>query len=442
MARLGGCSVWPLLDVLKKGDDEWRGPAESSLVRIGRAAVPALIEAVESHDGRLQAIAARILGEIRDPEAIAALAAQFLTAGHKAREQMLAALKKIDATWRESGSGRELVHTLTNNLAAPDDRVRSAARDGLIAIRTAPAPALIDLLYSPVAGQVAADVLDSIDAAWTQSDEALRAVPALVAALGGSGGTDSSRCVSLLTKIGARAVAALEHLLTDPEQSTRLEAARVLAHCGDPRALKPVLEAIDAEALCSLAVAGTNANQSALIALACGRGGEAERLGAPAWLAREAGDWRVRVMAADGACALGCDRTMAQRLAADLLAGGSPGIPPYMAQVLRKLAHRAMVSEEIVALAIEALTVGTTMKTFPGDAYGNEYVSMEQGDAAVQKLCAHKEPLATAALELIARLSDITIRVKRCTWSSEETVSFAGRREQASSELRRRKSGG
>jgi hypothetical protein len=188
-------------------------------------------------------------------------------------------------------------------------------------------------------------------------------------------------------------------------------------------------------------VAATNGSQPALVALAGGRAEEAALLGAPAWLAAESEDWRVRVMAADAVCALGCDRETAQRVGGELLAGGRSVIPAYMAQVLRKLAHSAMVPEEIVALSLKALTVGTSMRTFPGDKYSNEFLSMEEGDEAVRKLCAYREPLATAALGLIARLPDITVSLKCCTWSREEAASFAGRREQASAEIHRRASG-
>jgi HEAT repeat protein len=183
-------AVAGLVQVLGGRSSEAAQHASAALSRIGRAAVPALAEALadEERDTR-QVAAARVLGRI-GAEAAAA------------------------------------VPTLTQALRSEHTHVRQAAAEALAGIGPAAAPAvpaLADKLsdWSPAVRQATAEALGRVGPA------ADVAVPALIQLLSDREETARQAAVTALVRIGPATVPLLLRLLTDPERDERRHAERL-----------------------------------------------------------------------------------------------------------------------------------------------------------------------------------------------------------------------
>lgn len=134
--------------------DDWsdRRAAEDGLREAGKAAVPALIEALSSHDDRVRWGAAKVLGEIRDPAAAPGLvealedpdggvryvAAQSLIAiGEASHAPLLRHLvAKPGSAWMQEGA-----HLVLRTLATPTVSPVIRALEGPFPADSVPVPA-------------------------------------------------------------------------------------------------------------------------------------------------------------------------------------------------------------------------------------------------------------------------------------------------------------
>lgn len=195
-----------LLTELKRRHDwtiNWRTAEE--LVRLGQAAVPHLIEALSDEDGYVRAAAADALGEIRDERAVKALAAAMQYRDNRIYED------DEDAEARNNAA--EALGKI-GDLRAFDDLIHAASGK--------------DLLLASYA----------VDALGMLGDE--RAIPTLLAALKVADLDLPKAACSALKRIGTPAVLPLIEALDTAKGYWRVYALKALGSIGDPRALASI----------------------------------------------------------------------------------------------------------------------------------------------------------------------------------------------------------
>jgi HEAT repeat protein len=194
------------------------------------------LQQLKSGSAETRKLAAKELGESKDPRAVEALAVALKDANLHVRFQARNSLDQIDAAWAKSEAARRAIPTVVAALGHSDWLVRDSAAWGLGEIGDAGAvEPLIAALRNrelDVQGQAAVSLGKIGDA---------RAVEPLIAAL-----ADTNHCVrgaaaEALGKIGdARAVEPLIAALMDTESLVRQRAAEAVGKIRDARAVEPL----------------------------------------------------------------------------------------------------------------------------------------------------------------------------------------------------------
>jgi HEAT repeat protein len=237
MTALGECGdarAVPALMKCFRAYRYWGGARELewALVRLGKLAVPPLIGALHAPHEAVRSNAARVLGEIADPQAIKPLQDAFRANQKWGRSTAQAALEKF---------GESVVPFFIESLgsASPVTRAGAASALGSIGDTRAVEPVIATLK----------------DENWRVSWNAARtlghlknrqAVGPLLQALEHPNVNVRSAAASSLGSIGdVRAIEPLIDTLTDEEPWVRADAARALGRLGDPAAVLPLIERLD-----------------------------------------------------------------------------------------------------------------------------------------------------------------------------------------------------
>lgn len=146
-------------------DEETGKNAASVLVRIGSAAVPALIRMLQQIHPWTSHLVAWALGEIKDPTALPALLIALAKGETVLQRVVVEALSRIDSHWRHHEKTLGLLPPLLKCLNNPDPKVRYPAARALVAIRNMGIVGpLIKILKegTPPARQDAAEILGKL----------------------------------------------------------------------------------------------------------------------------------------------------------------------------------------------------------------------------------------------------------------------------------------
>jgi HEAT repeat protein len=225
-----------LIDIVTGEERTWpeREQAVERLIELGEPAVLPLLQALERHPSTLLMEA---LGRLRDPRAVASLAAALTQENPHVRQAAATALgligdpraigPLIDAFRVESGDEEDIV--------AWQDAATALARLGTPALHPLVA-ALSDENWNVRAW--------SACALGESGDR--RAVEPLIAALDDSVGQVRLDAAEALGRIGdRRAIGALVTILDDPDEWLRLYAVRALGHLVTGEAFAPLVNALD-----------------------------------------------------------------------------------------------------------------------------------------------------------------------------------------------------
>jgi len=237
MTALGECGdarAVPALMKCFRAYRYWGGARELewALVRLGKLAVRPLIGALHAPHEAVRSNAARVLGEIADPQAIKPLQDAFRANQKWGRSTAQAALEKF---------GESVVPFFIESLgsASPVTRAGAASALGSIGDTRAVEPVIATLK----------------DENWRVSWNAARtlghlknrqAVGPLLQALEHPNVNVRSAAARSLGSIGdVRAIEPLIDTLTDEEPMVRADAAGALGRLGDPAAVLPLIERLD-----------------------------------------------------------------------------------------------------------------------------------------------------------------------------------------------------
>jgi HEAT repeat protein len=243
------CAVKLLIGVLREANWFRRWYATEALVRIGRTAVPPLVNALEDRDSNVRRHAARALGKIGEARAVRPLTAALSDGHEEVRREAAQALREIGnvvavASFIETLHAREAhvrrfaVDSLMQTFRDQESNVRRHAADA-VADGASGVEALIAALRDSAstvrcgAAQVLGVIRDS------------RAVEALVQAINDP--DPDVREAAVRSLIGARDRRSVEPLIAalhDDNSEVRLHAAEGLGYIGDSRALEPLIAAL------------------------------------------------------------------------------------------------------------------------------------------------------------------------------------------------------
>ena len=285
-----GSTAWAgaLVDQLAQTDTDARDQAAAALLDMGERAVPALVEACEVVEGTVRAKVIQVLGEVGDARAVNVLvraladeavsddAARGLTRiGKEAVPALVEACELVEGPVRakviqvlgKAGDPRA-VDVLTRALADADEAVREDAAEGLMNMGDVGFPVLVKVLQvargqartkavrllgktgdERAAVALVPLVLDADRTVARTAESALRritgarghvavalakvgtgAVPPLIAALSSSLPEIRRAAIEALIKIGdPRALPAMKEALADPDMDVRRAAAEALA---------------------------------------------------------------------------------------------------------------------------------------------------------------------------------------------------------------------
>ena len=248
-----------LIEALRCGNEEiepWM------ISRIGQAAVPALIEALNEKEFRSRDILFNILGYIGGPAAVATLtrylsdsdaysrryAAFSLTStkDSAAVPALRRAIRDPEAMVREGVAaalglcgGVAVIPDLLELLRDSDSSVRHRAVCAIDdALGREHDRAALEPMIPQLINDLAAALLDTYDQVAVFAGRALeklcdtRSIPALIAAAGER--NRPRRIVDLLEMLGAAPIPALREALNDSNELRRMIAVEVIAHFGDP----------------------------------------------------------------------------------------------------------------------------------------------------------------------------------------------------------------
>ncbi len=218
-------------------NSEASGDAGEALDRIGLSAVPALIEALKDPHSYVRERAADVLGAIGQP-AIPALSEALKNQDEEVRKGALRALAFM------GGTEREVVSPLIEALKNQDTSVRIIALTGLANMRgeaKAAVPALVEAFkdQNKDVHSAAANALENM------GPEASGAVPALIDGLRNQDVFIRRRAARILSFIGPAAKAAVPALIEafkDEDKDVRTNTTNALAAIGpEAKAAVPVL---------------------------------------------------------------------------------------------------------------------------------------------------------------------------------------------------------
>lgn len=235
-----------------------------ALGRIGDPrAVPALMQTARAGDPVSRQRAAQALLRTADPQALHTFSA--LLAEDDAR------LRQLGAEGLGALGGQETVPTLLALAADPDENVRLAAAAALARAAT---PASLDLLRTSLASPNAFVQRTVLEVMGSLGDPA--AAPTLYAIANSDGDlqTRITAAQSLLNLGDSRGAQMILRTLNAPNTETRRFAAIALGLAGDPRAITPLLDAVNPRGLDPATSAGRLLRRRIVSAL--------QRVGAPA----------------------------------------------------------------------------------------------------------------------------------------------------------------
>lgn len=178
-----------------------QGAAAEALVKIGQAAIPALLQTLQAEDAAARRWAAFALGEIKDLKTLPALVQALHDPEEDVRSTAAGALGKL--------GDPAAIPALIATLADKDSGVAFSAAEALVAIGNSAVPLLLPAL----------------------SDKRLQVRLAAVYILG--------------QLKAAAAVPALLEMLNDAVNKVRTLVARALGNIGDPRAVKPLISLLE-----------------------------------------------------------------------------------------------------------------------------------------------------------------------------------------------------
>jgi len=243
VALLDGCTgekaARRLVKGLRSSNRSARLNAGERLVALGPAAVPALIEAVETGSDTVKYIGAQVLGRISDPRATEALIKLLSHRHEHIRAVAAEALGRL--------GDQRAVGPLVSTLSDPFADVRKEAALGLGHLRAASAiDTLIHVLAEDTDTEVRINAIRSL--ALIQSRLGTRkAHDGLIDAIeiAAQDLDDNVRYVAVQCLGNMRdrtAVSILIARLNDPNTHIRQESARALSKIGDLRAVEPLTE--------------------------------------------------------------------------------------------------------------------------------------------------------------------------------------------------------
>jgi HEAT repeat protein len=116
-------------------DEETGKNAAGALARIGKAAVPALIQVLQELHPQAAQLAAWALGEIKDATAIDPLIIALTEREAALQRLAVEALSRTDPRWRHSEAARRALPRLLENLQVADPALRQRASRALMEIR-------------------------------------------------------------------------------------------------------------------------------------------------------------------------------------------------------------------------------------------------------------------------------------------------------------------
>ena len=250
-------AVPALLQRLNDDEYEIREVAAEALceLRDTRAVVP-LIDRLKDNYHSIREVAAKALGALGDARAVAPLITALADGNSILGKAAMAALERIDPSWRESEAARAAVPTLLQRLGDDNFGVRRGASMALGEFGDARAVApLIDRLADPdsTVRWVAAASLERIDPTWRGSDAARAAVPVLLRRLNDNEDDVREAAMGALeqidpswreSEVARAAVPALLRRLNDDDEYRVRGVVASLGDLGDTRAVAPLVGAL------------------------------------------------------------------------------------------------------------------------------------------------------------------------------------------------------
>ncbi len=236
-------AVEPLMAALQSPHEKVRYAAAWALGQIeDRRAVEALIDAFRRKPAEAYV---RALLELGDQQIIGILIDALIHEDLSLRQLAAQTLDQVSANWTESPAARAAVPRFLEALRTQGLEVKEAALEVLEKLHERhTADTLIQVMENDVdSAGWAARALDKIEPGWVKLSAAKAAVPGLLAVLNGQG-FERELAAMTLAEIGdPRAVKPLIEALQDRNRDLRNVAARTLGILGDRTAIGPLLAA-------------------------------------------------------------------------------------------------------------------------------------------------------------------------------------------------------